>query len=233
MVLASLASMNHLSVPPASVCSGDGCYAVAYAAALHAECTFNTLVFSQATFMEHLGNPNNKKIRCSTFGNATCILVDVNTMFNFTSGPSFACSQGPEVNCPAGDFAIIFGTWIAPHSGGSEDIRMHTVDCPISYGNVMIVKNGTSPPNLDRGSFARSEATLPMTETHTEDSDGVLRNLTDYTAVWLWQATYLRHYNYPATFTSPYTFNVSETIGAYMDPLSRYLLVQELHKISG
>lgn len=232
MVLASIASMNNLSVPPASVCSGDGCRAAAYAAALQADCTFTSQVFDDwNTFeKEYFGSSSATRTRCSAFGNQTCVSLDhknYSTLANFTSGPSNACSQVLRRECPAGDFAVIYGIWISQdYEDSNPPTKVHTVDCSVSYGKVTIVQDGQSTPSLDRTSFAKSEATLPRSETVPRVlSNGTTRNSSKRTAVWLWQNTYLRYDLDADESESPYTFHLGSGDLRIMDSLGRYLLV--------
>lgn len=220
--------MNNLNVPPASVCSSDGFRVVVYAAALQTECNFTSQVFSNSdSYEEYLGSSNSNKTRCSIFSNESCISVNKHTMWNFTSGPPFSCNSDPtgEWDCPPGAFAIIFGTWITKDVDADRPpIRMYTVDCPVSFGNVTIVQNGQSPPTLDRGSFAKSKATLLMENEMTEQYNSTTRNSTDYT-VWYWQASYLGYQEFEDS-SSPYTFDYTNGGGQTIDPLARYLLIR-------
>ncbi|KAM0700430.1 hypothetical protein Q7P35_012151 [Cladosporium inversicolor] len=88
MILASLSSMNNLSVPRADVCSQEDCYLQANISVLLAECVTLSQPWScESPVLE---------ARCSAFGNETCIAWTADTVLNFTTGPSSACYRRPS-----------------------------------------------------------------------------------------------------------------------------------------
>ena len=211
MTLASLASMNNLSVPLADVvCDPQNCDLNADIPALLAECVTSSRPWS--------GESTTLEVRWSAFGNETCIAWTPDTVLNFTTGPFSTCSKrtaedllvNGESLCPPGDFAVIFGEWLSSNAPEEEEgwnltaSTKHTVDCRVSYGTVSI-KQQHFGPQLNRMSFVKSST--PIGE------QGFLASL--------WQYGFLGHgdLNY-----SPYTFACTHSDLNAMTPLSRYLV---------
>ena len=207
--------MNNLSVPLADVvCDPQNCDLNADILALLAECVTSSRPWS--------GESPTLEVRCSAFGNETCIAWTPETVLNFTTGPFSTCSKrtaedllaSGEPLYPPGDFAIVFGELIS--SNAPEDCRdrnltaptKYTVDCRVSYGNVNI-KQKDSGPQLNRMSFVKSSA--PVGE------QGSLASL--------WQYGFLGH---GGLKYSPYTFAYTRSDPSTMTPLSRYLVLLEI-----
>jgi hypothetical protein len=207
MLVASLASMNNLSAPLADVCSPDNCLLEAEIAALFAECVTSSRAWSPGV-----------EVRCSAFGNETCINWIPDTILNFMTSPSSACSKRPsedvlasgEPLCPPGDFPVIFGGWLSSNDSEEEDGRVftactkHTVDCRVSYGTVNIEYQYFGP-KLFRSSFIKFST--PISE------QGSLASL--------WQHGFL---GYGGRKYSPYTLAYTQSDFNAMAPLSRYLV---------
>jgi hypothetical protein len=202
MVLASLASMNNISAPVADVCPTRDRLVDAWTSSLQAECIASSRPWSQ-----------DLEMRCSTFGNGTCIYSNRHTVVNFTTGSVSACSQAVaasngEPHCPLGDFAVIFGEWVAGNDAGDGNnlttTSRYTVDCRVSYGTVNIKQN-SSGSEVERSSFVKS--TTPIGD------PGSLASL--------WQDRFTSE---GGLANSPYTFAYTTWDMNTMTALSRYLI---------
>jgi len=147
--------------------------------------------------------------RCSTFGNGTCIYSNRHTVVSSVS----ACSQAvaapdAEPHCPPGDFAVVFGEWVAGNAAGDGNnlttTSRYTVDCRVSYGTINIKQN-SSGSEVERRSSIKS--TTPIGE------PGSLASL--------WQDRFTGE---GGLANSPYTFAYTTWDMNTMTALSWYLI---------
>lgn len=168
--IAALAAMRNLSAPVAPLCDDTDarstCSVSGQAVAIQAKCIGRTQ-----------DNPDLEgtidiEVRNSTYcigqDTATEICLDLQagspaTYSMFASGLP-ACDSQNITECPAagidGQWAKIFGVWVngVDITGGSKH-PLNFVNCDVTYGNITVKQNGTSPPTLDRDSYVQANST--------------------------------------------------------------------------
>lgn len=176
---AALASNDNLTLPVAPVCldSSTGrtndCRITARSAALFASCTPQTLPNTDG--MAHVGcgpaSGAESRNYCSTIVPDMCVNLTCGSpavFANFRTGgdppcwtPNDRTPPPPQCDSIPGTWATIFGVWVSGLEFGLGDTdTVNLVDCTVQYGNVTLSQNGSSPPILDRASFAVSKELL-------------------------------------------------------------------------
>ncbi|KAH6986965.1 hypothetical protein EDB80DRAFT_690416 [Ilyonectria destructans] len=168
--VAALAAMRNLSAPIAPLCedldSRSTCSVSARVVAIRARCTASSRANPDG--VGTIANGEDSKKFCAGKGTASELCVELvasspATYAVFASGPA-PCTKSDADDCPAagihGTWARIYGVWV-----NGVDItvnsthRINIIDCTLTYGNITVGQNGTSPPTLDRSTYTQSTST--------------------------------------------------------------------------
>lgn len=170
--VAALAAMRNLSAPIAPLCKANdarsACFVSARAVSIRASCTGRSSNNpDKIGALSGLSNRNESSRFCAGEDTATELCVELvssspATYAAFASGLP-ACSSKNISDCSVqgmdGKWARIYGAFVNGVDVSTDsDHRLHEVECDLTYGNITINQNGTSPPTLDRSSFEPCDA---------------------------------------------------------------------------
>ncbi|KAM0330859.1 hypothetical protein ACHAQA_003814 [Verticillium albo-atrum] len=169
--VAALAAMRNLSAPVAPLCqnvdSRSTCSVSARAVSIRATCTGSSAA-NPNRIGTISGSSNDTERFCTgenTVGELCVELMTSSpaTYSAFSSGPP-ACSSESLSDCPGGgiggQWGRVYGVWVngVDITADSEN-RINNVNCELTYGNITVRQNGTSPPVLDRASYTQATST--------------------------------------------------------------------------
>ncbi|KAM5345754.1 hypothetical protein ACJ41O_011615 [Fusarium nematophilum] len=187
---ASLAAMGNLTPPAAPVCNGTSssgsysCSASTRSVSIHAECRGISRENPDGAGLIRGGLSSDTAEFCTGSGTPRELCVELMSgspaiYAAFASGPP-PCDAGTLSNgCPSsgqdGLWARIYGVWVNSVEFGdsNSEHRINIVDCVLTYGNVTVRQNGTSPPVLDRSSFSRATSSRRSQFGYTDISGSV------------------------------------------------------------